>query len=92
MKIRNLEKRATPEGKAKRVVMARKWKRENRLKERAHKAVAKAIKSGRLIKPDACSKCGGNEKIEGHHPNYEYRLVVLWLCQKCHQEVHRASR
>lgn len=85
----NRIKRATVEGKAHRVVLSRKWKRENREKERAHKKVADAVKSKRLIKPTDCSKCGSRIKIEGHHPDYSKPLEVIWWCQVCHLNYHK---
>lgn len=61
----------TPENKAKIVIASRRWKRANKIKERAHKAVARAIASGKLIKPETCTQCPNKEKVEGHHPDYE---------------------
>lgn len=33
--------------------------------------------------------CCGEEKVEGHHPDYSQPLSVVWLCKKHHSEVHR---
>lgn len=81
--------RATPEGKAQRVVQMRRWKRANKEKEQAHKRVARAIRSGKLVKPTRCSQCSSNEKIEGHHYDYDKPLDVIWVCQPCHNNIHR---
>ena len=83
------EYRTTDEGKKKRVVLARKWKRDNKEKENAHKKVARAIKVGKLVKPTVCSICPSTEKIEGHHDDYDYPFIIRWLCQKCHLDHHR---
>lgn len=42
------------------------------------------------IKKDLCAinGCGGM-KVEGHHPNYDFPLDVLWLCRKHHLMIHK---
>lgn len=59
----------------------------NPLKGTAHIAVYRALKNGRMIRPEACESCGGVGKTEAHHHNgyeKEHRLDVVWLCRKCH--------
>lgn len=79
--------RKTPKGKA-----AEKRAREKKKelgKRNASAYVHKAIKSGRLIKPNKCSVCGKtNCKIQGHHRDYDKPLKVDWLCISCHVKVH----
>jgi len=82
-------KRKTPQGKIKRVILSRRWKRANKFKEHAHKAVARAIKSGRILKPKECTVCGSPVEIEGHHPDYNFKLQVIWLCKQCHINLHK---
>ena len=57
----------------------------------ARKAVMKAINSGVIVRPDACSECGKLGKIEAHHDSYapEHRLNVRWFCRQCHATHHR---
>lgn len=50
-------------------------------------AVSKAVKDGTLVKLP-CWVCGC-EKVEGHHPDYDAPLDVIWLCKKHHMEIHR---
>lgn len=71
---------------------SRRWKRNNKPKEQAHKAVARAIKKGVLIKPVVCPQCGSSVKIEGHHDDYAKQLDVIWVCQRCHNKIHEAMR
>lgn len=48
-----------------------------------------AVKNGE-IKKTPCEMCG-NEKVEGHHDDYNYPKQVRWLCTKCHKKWHREN-
>jgi hypothetical protein len=58
-------------------------------KRQAHCIVNNAIRSGRLVKPDACQECGLGGRVHGHHPDYSKPLEVMWLCPQCHGRQHR---
>jgi hypothetical protein len=47
-----------------------------------------AVRAGKLIAPDACSRCGEGGLIDGHHHDYSKPLEVTWLCRPCHIEAH----
>ena len=52
-----------------------------------------AIENGSLIRPDICSVCCGTDKyIQAHHDNYDRPLEVVWLCNSCHNELHKQLR
>lgn len=56
-------------------------------KRRAWWVLNKAVRSGRLIRPDRCEGCGMVGPVEGHHyKGYarEHQLTVQWLCKPCH--------
>jgi len=61
-------------------------------KRKAQNAVIHALRDGRLIRPNACSKCGKVCKPEGHHPDYSKPLEVVWVCPLCHKGIHIAMR
>jgi len=62
------------------------WRQKNREKTSAHNRVAKALRSGKLVKqPCWC----GDKKSHAHHQDYTKPLDVMWLCQKHHKELHR---
>lgn len=98
--------RATPEGAARacEIVAAsrlrhldeakerdRAWAKKNAEKRRAHSTVKKAIKSGRLIRPTACGRCGrDNVRTQAHHADYSRRLDVEFICARCHRRHHTA--
>jgi hypothetical protein len=55
----------------------------------AHNKVARAIKSGKIIRPGRCQQCNTKGKVVGHHHDYKKPLEVAWLCQPCHKQLHR---
>jgi DNA-binding transcriptional MerR regulator len=55
---------------------------ENPVARKARKAVALAIKSGKLTR-QSCRACG-DPKSEAHHEDYNEPLKVVWLCKKHH--------
>lgn len=71
---------------------------KNRHKHAANRAVHQAIKSGRLVRPDTCSRCKRaayvGDKIHAHHWSYapEHWLDVVWLCLNCHFRGHSRIR
>jgi hypothetical protein len=62
---------------------------ENRLKAFARDAVAVALRSGLLVRPKKCGKCGKAGRITAHHSDYTRPLKVDWLCSLCHAARHR---
>lgn len=63
------------------------WKEKNKEKLQAHSKLWNALKSGEVTKTE-CIICGDN-KSEGHHPDYSRPLDVVWLCRKHHKETHQ---
>ena len=53
-------------------------------KRNARSRVMKALKDGRLTRPEHCTKCGKEGKPEAHHVDYDKPLEVQWLCTNCH--------
>lgn len=52
----------------------------------------RAVQSGQIHRPQECVICGKRAKLHGHHHKgyaEENYLNVLWLCPKCHTQVHR---
>lgn len=57
-------------------------------KLRAMRTISDALRRGKLTRPNQCSRCGKEGRIEGHHPDYSKPLEVIWLCTLCHNDVH----
>ena len=55
---------------------------------RAHKAVAYALKTGKLTRSPTCQHCGKKRFTHAHHDDYQRQLDVLWLCARCHRQLH----
>ena len=55
-------------------------------KRLANSALNKAVREGRVSRPQNCSECQNAGRIEGHHPNYLRWLEVVWLCRTCHSK------
>lgn len=65
------------------------------LQAAANDAVSKAIRTGALLRPAACERCGGkpsHEPLHGHHDDYTKPLTVRWVCRKCHRAIHAEVR
>lgn len=67
------------------------WIKRNPEKRTAHIAVGCAVKRGDLVKPFACEICGSSSPLAAHHTDYSEPLIVVWLCDSCHKDVHRKS-
>lgn len=78
----------SPEQKKAKVERTKLWRQNNKAKMQAWSAVGNAIIRGDIEKPSQCSKCKSQEKLHGHHEDYEKQLDVIWLCHSCHMGLH----
>ena len=62
-------------------------------REQVNAKLRYSVWSGRIKKPENCSKCGvTGKRICGHHHNgysKKHDLDVVWLCDSCHADAHR---
>ena len=65
----------------------RAWRAEDKRRQLAHNAVAKAIRNGILVRLP-CIRCGETKSL-AHHEDYDKPLDVMWLCQPCHKQRHK---
>lgn len=85
----DLKRAQRPERKAKQREYGRAQREHSPEKWVARYTLGNAVRDGRVIRPDVCSKCGGNEtRIEAHHHDYSKPLDVEWLCFACHRAEH----
>ena len=57
-----------------------------RIQNAASTQVAKALKSGALVR-QSCEVCGA-KKVDAHHDDYSKPLDVRWLCRRHHLQHH----
>ena len=81
------ERSKRPERIEKSIAYNRWWRRNDRRRLKCHNAVARAIKNGTLIR-SPCEVCGNNLSV-AHHDDYDFPLIVRWLCQPCHVKLHK---
>jgi hypothetical protein len=65
-----------------------KYRAENPEKYKAHTMVNTALRTGKLMKPAACSSCPSEFKLHAHHDDYSRPLEIRWLCARCHAKWH----
>lgn len=53
----------------------------------ARKSVRRYIRRHNIVR-GKCFNCGG-PSTHAHHLDYNKRLEIVWLCDKCHAAVHR---
>lgn len=68
------------------IANTRRYREKNKKRTACNRAVAYAIKTGKLSKLP-CWVCGSID-VEGHHPDYDAPLDVVWLCAAHHKEIH----
>ena len=69
------------------VQITKAWREEDKRRSKAHSAVARAIRSGELVR-QPCEKCRDATSV-AHHDDYDQPLAVRWLCQACHKHHHQ---
>lgn len=58
------------------------------IKLSANRRLRYAVHSGKIHRPNYCSKCGEGCIPHGHHTDYKKPLDVVWLCASCHRSEH----
>lgn len=88
----NREHARTQEGKVakKRACAAYRLRHKDRV--RAHNAISKAILRGKLVPWPVCEVPECSAKPQAHHPHYGAPLLVTWLCDEHHKEVHAMAK
>ena len=64
------------------------YRANNPDKARARDAVHRAVRAGRLTRPNTCERCDASGPVHGHHGDYSKPLAVQWLCSICHALAH----
>lgn len=73
------------------------WTR-NPSRHNCYRLVDAALKAGEITKPEWCCICGvrdedaGGHGLHKHHFDYSKPLDIVWLCTKCHGQIHKVMR
>jgi hypothetical protein len=71
----------------------RRYRASHRDAKRAHCKVFRALRSGRLVRPENCQGCHEPSPVlhGHHHRGYEpaHALDVQWLCPACHARAEK---
>ncbi len=60
-------------------------------KRKAQIKLNNALQYGKIKRPNFCSICNKSCKPQGHHYDYSKPLNVIWMCKKCHSDLHWSS-
>lgn len=61
-------------------------------KPEAKERAREAYRRGEIQKPLFCERCGLNKPLVRHHPDYEKPIKIMWVCRKCHSQIHRTLK
>lgn len=64
----------------------KRYRERNAKRYKANNKLNNALRDGKIQKLP-CFICGV-ENTEGHHPDYDRPLDVVWLCAEHHKEIH----
>lgn len=92
LKVKQKEYLQTEKGKEAHKELSRKFRDKNPEKISAQQKCRRAIKTGKIIRPDNCSLCHIACKPHAHHEDYSRPLDVIWLCSKCHNTHHHGHK
>ena len=81
----------TEKRKTSRLFYTRKYQEEYPQRIAANRKLRRAIKEGKIIRPEQCSICGKYGKIYAHHYDYNKPLDVVFVCQSCHKRIHAGT-
>lgn len=66
------------------------WDYNQKYKQKSNnRQIQMQQKLGTLQGDEECALCGATEQIQRHHENYELPTVIIYLCNSCHQRIHR---
>lgn len=64
------------------------WAAKHPERRKANILVGNAVRDGRLMAWPVCAVPECANKPQGHHPDYDRPLDIVWLCQTHHEEAH----
>lgn len=87
IRIYDKQRSSLPHRRALQAACTRAWRSQDKRRSAAHRAVAKAIRQGEIVKIP-CVRCSSVKSV-AHHEDYDKPLEVMWLCDPCHKQRHK---
>jgi len=89
-RVADIERRRNlkPGRRAKKSARQQRWIARHPERRKAHAAVQRAVRAGKLERPRHCPVCRREGMVHAHHSDYGKPLEVTWLCVRCHSEHH----
>lgn len=79
-------------GRRRRTLARRLTCEEVRVRQNARLFINRELRAGRMVCPEACESCKQSHSVTAHHPDYNERGVVEWLCKTCHRAADKKQR
>jgi hypothetical protein len=83
----NKIRQKTPHGSVAHQEANRRYRERYKNRSAARYIFGNAVRDGKITRLP-CQVCG-NDKSEGHHPDYDRPLDVVWLCVTHHKAAHK---
>jgi len=80
--------RQSEKGKVNGRLKSKRYHQRHKLQFMVRRKVRTALANGILSKPDKCEICHQAISLNGHHEDYQKPLEVMWLCPRCHNNIH----
>lgn len=64
------------------------WQKAFPERVKIQRQLQRAVRSGKISRPEKCSKCRRRKKVQAHHVDYDHYLHFVWLCASCHKLEH----
>jgi len=61
-------------------------------RRKAHTCVERLLSNNQIEKPKECSFCKKTCVPIAHHDDYGKPNIFVWICRKCHGDLHRKMR
>lgn len=65
-----------------------KYRKTHKKEIRARDKLQYNLDSNKIEKPTRCQICGKETKLQAHHHDYNKPLDVIWVCDRCHKDIH----
>lgn len=87
-KKRELDKKYYKKNREKKLKYGRKRYSDNKERYRIYNKINYKERKGILKRNSFCEKCGSNQNLIKHHPDYSKPFEFITLCKNCHNKIH----